>query len=60
MFIVFETCGTVGFYIVFVTVREQSGDVCVVPETCDSTAHTKLTDNCCAYDILPYNYIISK
>jgi len=31
-------CGSVGFYIVFVTVREQSGDVCIVPETCHSTA----------------------
>ena len=31
-----------------------------MPVTCHSTAQIKLTDNCCAYDILPYNYISSK
>ena len=38
LFIVFEICGNVGLYIVFVAVREQSGDVCIVPDTCHSTA----------------------
>jgi len=31
-----------------------------MPVTCHSTSQIKLTDNCCAYDILPYNYISSK
>jgi len=33
-----EMCGNVGLYIVFVTLREQSGDVCIVPETGHGTA----------------------